>query len=137
MFVIAEFATLLVDIHCPRGSSLLSIHIHFSGLAALMTADIARNLSSLVCSCLDSYCTFVIFPTFDFLKISCFLHWIPPVNPIFMLPYVIMDLPIFEIAGWATLLVDIHCPRGGSLLSIPIYFSELAALMRADIARNL
>ena len=25
-----------------------------------------------------------------------------------------MDLPIFVIAEWATLLVDIHCPRGGS-----------------------
>ena len=33
---------------------------------------------------------------------------------IFMLPYIIMDLPIFVIAEWATLLVDIHCPRGGS-----------------------
>ena len=33
---------------------------------------------------------------------------------IFMLPYIIMDLPIFVIAEWATLLVDIRCPRGGS-----------------------
>ena len=35
-------------------------------------------------------------------------------TPIFMLPYIIMDLPIFVIAEWATLLVDIHCPRGSS-----------------------
>ena len=35
-------------------------------------------------------------------------------TPIFMLPYIIMDLPIFVMAEWATLLVDIHCPRGGS-----------------------
>ena len=35
-------------------------------------------------------------------------------TPIFMLPYIIMDLPIFVIAEWATLLVDIRCPRGGS-----------------------
>ena len=35
-------------------------------------------------------------------------------TPNFMLPYIIMDLPIFVIAEWATLLVDIHCPRGGS-----------------------
>ena len=49
-----------------------------------------------------------------FLKICCFLHWIQSVNPIFMLPYIIMDLPIFVIAEWATLLVDIRCPRGGS-----------------------
>ena len=54
------------------------------------------------------------FPTFDFLKTCCFLHWIQSVNPIFMLPYIIMDLPIFVIAEWATLLVDICCPRGGS-----------------------
>ena len=31
-----------------------------------------------------------------------------------MLPYVIMDLTIFVIAEWATLQVDIRCPRGGS-----------------------
>ena len=54
-----------------------------------------------------------------------------------MLPYIIMDLPIFVKAEWATLLVDIHCDRGASLLSIPIHFSGLAALMSADIARNL
>ena len=36
-------------------------------------------------------------------------------TPIFMLPCIIMDLPIFVIAEWATLLVDIICcPRGGS-----------------------
>ena len=31
-----------------------------------------------------------------------------------LLPHIIMDLPIFVIAEWATLLVDIRCPRGGS-----------------------
>ena len=41
IFVIAERATLLVDIRCPRGGSQLSIPFHFSGLAALMSADIA------------------------------------------------------------------------------------------------
>ena len=54
-----------------------------------------------------------------------------------MLPYIIMDLPIFLIADWATLLVHTHCPRGGCQLRIPIHFSGLAALMNADIARNL
>ena len=68
IFVIAEWATLMVDIHCNQDGSLLSIPIHFSGLDALMSADIARNLLSLVCSCLNSYCTFFIFPTFGFLK---------------------------------------------------------------------
>ena len=33
---------------------------------------------------------------------------------IFRLPYIMMDLPIFVIAEWATLLVDIRCQRGGS-----------------------
>ena len=56
---------------------------------------------------------------------------------IFLLPYIIMDPPIFVIAEWATLLVDIRCPRGGSSLNIPIHFSGLAALMSADIAQNL
>ena len=54
-----------------------------------------------------------------------------------MLHYIIMDLPIFVTAEWATLLVDIRCPRGGSKRSIPIHFSGLAALMSADIARNV
>ena len=48
-----------------------------------------------------------------------------------------MDLPIFVIAEWATLLVDIHCPCGGSQPTIPIHFTGLAALMNGDIARNL
>ena len=51
-----------------------------------------------------------------------------------MLPYIIMDFPIFVIDEWATLLVYVHCPRDGSYLSIPIHFSGLAALMSADIA---
>ena len=53
-----------------------------------------------------------------------------------MLHYIITDLPIFVIPEWATLLVDIRCPRGCSELSIPIHFTGLAALMSADIARN-
>ena len=48
-----------------------------------------------------------------------------------------MELTIFVIAECATLLVDICCQRDGSKLSIPIHFSGLAALMSADIARNL
>ena len=41
IFVRAEWAILLVDLRCPRGGSKLSIPIHFPGLAALMSADIA------------------------------------------------------------------------------------------------
>ena len=36
------------------------------------------------------------------------------VNPIFFLPCIIMDLSVSAIAEWATLLVDIRCPRSGS-----------------------
>ena len=66
--MITEWATPLVDIHCSRGGSLLSIPIHFSGIVALKSALIAQNHLSLVCSSLNSYSTFFIFPTFDFLK---------------------------------------------------------------------
>ena len=48
-----------------------------------------------------------------------------------------MDLPVFVVAEWAALLVDVCCPRGGSWLGIPIHFSGLAVLMGADVARNL
>ena len=48
-----------------------------------------------------------------------------------------MDLPIFVIAEWGTLLVDIRCRRSVSEISIPIHFQGLAALMGGDIARNL
>ena len=54
------------------------------------------------------------FPTFDFFNYDAFCTGFHLLTPIFMLPYIIMDLPIFVIAEWATLLVDIHCPRGGS-----------------------
>ena len=54
-----------------------------------------------------------------------------------MLPYIIMDLALFVIAEWATLLVDIRCPRGGSELSIPMHFSGRPALIGADTVRNL
>ena len=115
IFVIAEWATLLVDIRCHRGGPQVSIRIHFSGLAPLMSADIARNLWSLVCSCLNSYCTFFIFSHFwFFFKYVAFCTGFNLLTPLFMLPYIIMDLPIFVIAEWATLLVDIRCPRGGS-----------------------
>ena len=55
------------------------------------------------------------FPTFDFLKkYVVFCKGFNLLTPIFMLPYIIMDIPVFVIAEWATLLVDIRCPRGGS-----------------------
>ena len=55
------------------------------------------------------------FPIFDFFKkYVAFCTGFNLLTPIFKLPYVIMDLPIFVIAEWATLLMDIRCPRGGS-----------------------
>ena len=49
---------------------------------------------------------------------TCLCHskspYVRPQLRFHRLPYIIMDHPIFVIAEWATLLVDIHCPRGGS-----------------------
>ena len=42
----------------------------FSGLAALMSSDIARNLWSLVCSCLNCYWIFHLFPHLIFFQIG-------------------------------------------------------------------
>ena len=55
------------------------------------------------------------FPTFDFLKkYVAFFTGFNLLTHIFILPYIIMDLPLFVIAEWATLLLDIRCRRGGS-----------------------
>ena len=56
------------------------------------------------------------FPTFDFFKkyVAFCTGFSLLTSTFFLLPYIIMDLPIFVIAQWATLLVDIHCLRGGS-----------------------
>ena len=54
-------------------------------------------------------------PTFDFfLKYVAFCSGFNLLTLIFMLTYIIMDLSIFVIAAWTTLLVDIRCHRGGS-----------------------
>ena len=82
IFVITKWATLLVDIHCPRGGSELGISIHFFRTSCTDEADIARNLWSLVCSCLNSYWTFHLFPLLIFFsQIGSFLHWIQSVYP--------------------------------------------------------
>ena len=65
----------------------------FSGLAALLSADIARNLWSLVCSCLNSYCTFHLFPLlFFFFKFVAFCTEYNLFTPFVLFPYMIMDL---------------------------------------------
>ena len=64
--MITKWATLLVDIHCPEVVFILVCLYIFSRLAALMSADIAQNLWLLVCSCLNSYWTFHLFPLLIF-----------------------------------------------------------------------
>ena len=60
----------------------------FSGLAALISADIARNLWSLVCSCLNSYWTFHLFPLLIF-----FSSWLlSALNSICLPPFVLFSL---------------------------------------------
>ena len=113
----------------------------FSGLAALMSADIARNLWSLVCSCLNSYCTFHLFPLliyFFFLQIGCFLHWIQSVYSIFFVSLYDNGSPLYLwwpsglLCWWIFIVPEVVL----NLVCLSI-FSGLAALMSADIARNL
>ena len=140
MFGITKWGTLLVDIHCPRGGSLLAISIHFfSRLAALMSADIARNLWSLVCSCLNSYWTFHLFlllifffkrvafcTEFNLFTLICFVLFM-----IMDLPYVCDHQVDYSAGGYSL------SPRWFLTWYTYPFFSGLAALMSADIARNL
>ena len=66
----------------------------FSGLAALMSADIARNLWSLVCSCLNSYWTFHFSHFwFFFFKLVAFCTEFNLFTPICFVLFMIMGLP--------------------------------------------
>ena len=47
-------------------------------------------------------------------KLRCHAFEIIPSLIPFFISLHDMDLPILAIAKWATLLVDIYCPRGGS-----------------------
>ena len=110
----------------------------FSGLAALMSADIARNLWSLVCSCLNSYCTFHLFPLLIFFQIGCFLHWIQSVYSICFVSLYDNGSPLYLwwpsglLCWWIFIVPEVVL----NLVCLSI-FSGLAALMSADIARNL
>ena len=54
-------------------------------------------------------------PTFHFFgRYVAFCAGFNLLTFIFVLPYIIMDVPVFVVAEWAALLVDIHCPQGGS-----------------------
>ena len=109
----------------------------FPGLAVLMSADIAQNLWSLVCSCLNSYWAFHLFPLLIFFKLVTFCTEFNLFTPIYFVLFMIIFSPIFVITKWATLLVDIHCFRCCSQLVYLSFFQGLAALMTADIAQNL
>ena len=110
----------------------------FSGLAALMSADIARNLWSLVCSCLNSYWTFHLFPLLIFFQIGCFLHWIQSVYPHLFCSLYDNGSPLYLwspsglLCWWIFIVPEVVL----NLVYLSI-FSGLAALMSADIARNL
>ena len=68
----------------------------FSLLAALMSADIAQNLWSLVCSSLNSYWTFHLFPLLIFFfKLVAFSTEYNLFTPICFVLFMIMDLPFF------------------------------------------
>ena len=91
--MITKWATPLVDIHCPRGGSELGISIHFPGLTALKTADIAENQWSLVCSCLNSYWAIHLFPLLIFFKLVAFYAEFNLFKPICFVLFMIMDFP--------------------------------------------
>ena len=108
----------------------------FSGLAALMSADIARNLWSLVCSCLNSYWTFHLFP------LLFFSNWLlSALNSICLPPFVCSlydngsPLYLWSPSGllcwWIFIVPEVVL----NLVYLSI-FSGLAALLSADIARN-
>ena len=110
----------------------------FSGLAALMSADIARNLWSLVCSCLNSYCTFHLFPLLIFFQICCILLWIQSVYFFCFVSLYDNGSPLYLwwpsglLLWWIFIVPEVFL----HLVCLSI-FSGLAALMSADIARNL
>ena len=91
--MITKWATLLVDIHFPEGVlNVLSLSIS-SGLAALMSADLAQNLWSLGCSCLKSYWAFHLFPLLIFFKLVAFCTEFNLFTLICFVLFVIMDFP--------------------------------------------
>ena len=110
----------------------------FSRLAPLMRADIARNLWLLVCSCLNSYWTFHLFPLLIFfskwllsaLNTICFPHLLCSIydngSPLYLWS------PSGLLCWWIFIVPEVVL----NLVYLSI-FSRLAALMSADIAQNL
>ena len=69
------------------------IYPFFSGLAALMSADMSQNLWSLVCSCLNSYWAFHLFPLLLFFKFVAFCTKFNLFTPICFVLFMIIDFP--------------------------------------------
>ena len=65
----------------------------FSGLVALMSADIVKNLWSLVCSCLNSYWAFHLFPLLIFFKLVAFCTEFNLFSSICFVLFMIMYFP--------------------------------------------
>ena len=103
-----------------------------------MSADIARNLWSLVCSYLNSYWTFHLFPLLIFFQIGFSLHRIQSVYPhLFCSLYDnVSSLYLGSPSGLLCWLILILNKMVLNLL-YPSNFSGLATLMSSDIARNL
>ena len=110
----------------------------FSGFAGLMSADIARNIWSLVCSCLNSYWTFHLFPHLIFFQIGFSRYWIQYVySHLFCSLYdngsaLYFWSPSRLLYWWILIVLEVVL----NLVYVSI-FSGLAALICADIARNL
>ena len=104
-----------------------------------MSADIPQNLWSLVCSCLNSYWTFHLFPLLIFFfQIGCFLHWIQSVYPHLLCSLYDNGSPFFlwSPSGLLCLWIFIVPEVFLNLVYLAI-FSGLAAMVRADIEWNL
>ena len=89
--MITKWATLLVDIHFTEVVHNLVSLSNFSGLAALMSADIVQTLWLLLCSCLNSYLAFHLFPFFIFFKFLPFCTEFNQFTPICFVLFMIMD----------------------------------------------
>ena len=97
---------------CDRGSLQIIFDIYGGIFDLSITIEERYNLFLLHAATVQSS----FFPTFDLFKNMLLSSTgFNLLTPIFMLLCIIMDLPIFVIAEWATLLVDIICcPQGGS-----------------------
>ena len=83
----------------------------FSGLAPLMSADMAQTLSSLVCSCLNSYWAFHLFPLLISFELVAFCPEFNLFTSICFVLFMIIDFPY--ICDW-----QVGYSAGGHSLSL-------------------